>query len=117
MDLKLEKLIDKKHSLFICEDKEGINTGFFIVPCRLSTFDILQDWYNRTEFIDHVWWDNKAAHEWAKETTEKIKILPKYMNHYIDEVNDQTKIIHMAGCTNNHRAGYFKSKKELSLLT
>lgn len=110
MDLKLENLFDNEHLLFISKDKAGPNSGVFAMKVCKESVDILNDWYDRTEFIEHQWWENAAVHQWYNEGVNRlvVKLIDKTIwNSYLNEKTSETNICHLAGATLKERENFF----------
>jgi hypothetical protein len=73
--------------LYISKDVNAINSGVMLIKKNKYMYDFLTEVWNKTEFIDHIWWEN-AAIIYLIETNfnninAHIEYLPqKYFNSY-----------------------------------
>lgn len=99
--IPLEDYIDENYSFIVCFDNVShvVNSGQFLIKNTPDSFEFLRDVYNRSEFINHPWWENAAIIALLNEnkfSDSFAKVLPqRTMNSFAYEV-----------CGNNLHACY-----------
>lgn len=90
--IPLENYIDENYSLIICFDNFShvVNSGQFLIKNATNSFEFLSEVYNRSEFINHPWWENAAIISVLNENQFSfpfVKVLPqRTMNSFAYEV-------------------------------
>jgi galactosyl transferase GMA12/MNN10 family len=108
--IKLKHIIDNDYDLILTRDLNDLNTGQFLIKnCKWSR-DFLKRVYARTEFINHIWWEQAAIIDELKNNPsdmKHVKIVPqRVMNSYCREVtNDDHSSTYQEGDFIIHFAG------------
>lgn len=104
-EIKLESLVDPAYPIIVGSDNWGINCGNFFVQNTPSTRDILNEWWNKDDEIEHPWWEQRALMELLRtrpEWSNRVKVLPEAaMNSHLQHYEEGDFLIHFAGFGRN----------------
>lgn len=59
-DFNLEKILETKFDIFISKDFNNFNCGSFLIKNCSENLILLKEIYQKTEYIDHIWWEQAA---------------------------------------------------------
>lgn len=89
-----------KNDITVSRDFNGINTGVFFTRSTDFSVSFLRDAYNYSQFINHVWWEQRAIIEMyntQENVRNHISVQPQHkFNSY--KLQDDVFVYHTAGC-------------------
>ena len=97
-DWKIESIADDNADLIISQDRNGINTGSFLIRLGNQTWQFLTEAYEQTQYLNHRWWDQAAIrHVIDSGYPFRVKLADKTLiNAYPDDFKEgHSAIIHV----------------------
>lgn len=59
-DFNLENILENKFDFFISKDFNNFNCGSFIIKNCYENLILLKEIYQKTEYLNHIWWEQAA---------------------------------------------------------
>jgi hypothetical protein len=98
----IDSLIDHDSDLTISVDENGINCGVMAWRTSDKTIGFMDRVWDRTEFIDHPWWEQAAIADMIDELS--VSYVDKSLfNAYPSDATDESGIIHWPGMSIKER--------------
>jgi hypothetical protein len=97
-DWKLESIADDNADLLIAQDRNGINSGVFMIRLGTMAWNFLREVYGHTEYLHHRWWEQAAIrHVLDSGYPFRVKFADKILvNAYPDDfVEGHSAILHV----------------------
>lgn len=104
----LESIVDDNAEMIVASDRNGINTGVFMMRLGMMAWNFLATVYDRTEYLHHRWWEQAAfMHVLDTGYPFRVKHIDKTLiNAYPgDFVKGHSAIIHVPSSPKTIRIG------------
>lgn len=109
-DVKIESFIRGDNNFIFSEVNGLLNSGVFLVKCCLESQIMLDRVYSMDEYINHVWWENKAFIElWNTGELKQCASLCRELSDTLQTAKLDSFTIHLPGTSLHERTNYFKS--------
>lgn len=84
--------------MVVARDINGINCGSLLMRSCLASTDLLNAAWNRTEFLNHNWWEQAAIRAELPTSKCRVRYVDKALfNAYPDEDCSKSVVIHYPG--------------------
>jgi hypothetical protein len=103
--ITIESLLEgyEGYDFVVSRDDNGINCGVFVLKNTDPAINMLISSYNKTQYINHPWWEQKAIMEFLKDEACGVKvgyIAKNRINSYTNDYKAGDFILHTPGMAN-----------------
>lgn len=103
-EIDIRQFCDESADMIATKDENGINAGSFLLRNSAGAKNLLAATWERTEFIDHPWWEQAALQAVLADGIAVIKEIDKRaINSYPKEWKPGDLVVHFAGMQNRMR--------------
>ncbi len=89
-EIRLETFIDMMKPdafMFLAHDLNNLNTGVFVIRNCSLAHDFLADVWNKTEYLNHIWWEQAAVIDLWKNSRKYKPYIDVLEYHHINIMN------------------------------
>lgn len=91
-EFDINSILEIDKLLYVAEDINGMNCGVMMWKGCTASIDFLKQVWTKTEYLNHIWWEQAAIHELVKDNYGDIKSRIKYMPQNIWNAYDYTTL-------------------------